>query len=316
MRRTRNITNAAPEKRADAILTADWHLRDNVPICRGDEFEPAQWAKVNFVKHLQKTHYCPVIHAGDLFNHWRPSPYLLGKAIEHLPDEFYTIYGNHDLPQHNFEERSKSGIHVLERAGQLSVLGKSVEYFEFPVGARKMSVIEGVHWGYTPVGIEGDFHRKILVYHIMTYQGKKPWPGITDPRAGGILRKYPEYDLILTGHNHKAFVETCQSRLLVNPGSLTRQDADQIDFQPRVYLYYADTNTCEPCFLPCKSNAVNRSHIDRSSERDDRIDAFISKLGGNYDAGLDFGANLERFFKTNNIDKEVEQKVYKAIEHD
>jgi len=293
-------------KKADAILSADFHLRDSIPICRGDEFESAQWKKVDFISALQKTHDCPVLHSGDLFNHWKPSPYLLSKTMEHLPDEFYTIYGNHDLPQHNFEERDKSGIYVLEQAGKLKVL-------------------QGTHWGEKPKGASWQFYihrdasgdaevREVLIWHVMTYQTKLPWPGCTDPKAAGILRKYKDYDVILTGHNHKAFVETYEKRLLVNPGSITRQDADQIEFAPRVYLYYAETNTVEAAFLPIESDAVSRAHIERSSERDDRIDAFITKIGGEYDAGLNFETNLEKFFQSNNIRTSVKEKIYKAIE--
>jgi N-acetylmuramoyl-L-alanine amidase len=43
-------------------------------------------------KKLQEKHQCPVFHAGDLFDYWKPSPWLISKAIEHLPDKFYTIY--------------------------------------------------------------------------------------------------------------------------------------------------------------------------------------------------------------------------------
>ena len=55
-------------KRADnrtpsAILTADWHLRDDQPICRTDDFWSTQWRKVNAVTELQTRHGCPVIHA-------------------------------------------------------------------------------------------------------------------------------------------------------------------------------------------------------------------------------------------------------------
>jgi len=294
MKRTKNITH----KKASFILTSDWHLRESIPICRTEEFLTAQWTKVDFISALQQEHGCPVLHAGDLFNHWKPAPYLLSKTMEHLPEQFRTIYGNHDLPQHNFEERDKSGIYVLEQAGKLEVL-------------------EGTHWGDTPTKRSAylvGHDRSILMWHVMTYQTKLPWPGCTDPKAAGILRKYKDYDIILSGHNHKAFVETYEKRLLVNPGSITRQDADQIDFKPRVYLYFADTNTVEPVYLPIKSDAVTRMHLDRGNQRDERIEAFISKIGGSYEAGLDFESNLEKFFQSNNIRQSVKEKVYKAIE--
>lgn len=310
MKRTKKNSIGSDLPRPDALLTSDWHLRTDTPLCRTDEeFQKAQWDKVDFIKALQVQYECPVLHAGDLFNHWKPSPWLLSKTMQHLPEQFYTIYGNHDLPQHNIEEQDKCGIFALETAGKLTVL-------------------DGVHWGAKPEGpsyivdrfdgkvYEGLNHtnRKILLYHIMTYQGKTPYPGCKDPKAGGLLRKYPDYDLILTGHNHKAFVETHEERLLVNPGPITRQAADQIDFAPRVYLYYADENIVKPIFLPIENNAVSRSHLERNEERDDRIESFISKLSGEFKAGLDFEENLEHFFKKNKVTPKEKDIIYKALE--
>ena len=298
-------------KKADLILTSDWHLRETIPVCRTDNFWETQWKKVQFVSDLQHKHECPILHAGDLFHHWKPSPYLLSYAISWLPDQFYTIYGQHDLPQHNWENREKSGINALSVAGAIRVL-------------------PGVHWGQGMVlksslpSFSLDYmvddedksvlQRNILVWHHMIWQGKRLWPGQTDPSAIAVLKKYPEYDLILTGDNHKAFTETHDGRLLVNPGSLTRQAADQIDFEPRVYLYYADENRVEAVRIPISEDAVTRVHLDRSDARDDRISSFITKIGGDWKAGMSFEDNLEQFFQTNNVRQSVKDIIYKAIE--
>lgn len=289
-------------KRPSAILCGDFHLREDQPVCRTDDHETAQWIKVDFIKALQKKYNCPVLHSGDLFNHWKPSPHLLSKTIEHLPEQFWTIYGNHDQPQHNMELVYKSGIRTLFKAGKLKI---------FP----------GVHWGTFPetykqlrveqTEIKG---KKILVYHIMTYQAKTPWPGCIDPMAGKLLRKYPEYDLILTGHNHKSFVEHYEGRLLVNPGSLTRHDADQINHKPRVYLWYAETNTVKPVYLPIEDNVISREHIERKEERDGRIEAFISQLDSEWEAEISFEENLKRFFSHNKIRDSVKDIVMNSIE--
>jgi len=294
VRRTKTI------KKADGILCGDLHLRVDPPVCRTDDFEPTQWGKLDFISALQRKHECPVLCSGDLFNHWKPSPYLLSKTMEHLPDQFYTIYGNHDLPQHNINEQEKCGIFALWKAGKLEIL-------------------DGTHWGDVPNGRSFYFvnaDRLGLVWHTMTYQVKKPWPGIKDPKAGGILRKYPDYDLILTGHNHQAFVEEHAGRILVNPGSMMRQDADQIDFKPRVYLYYAQENRVEAVFLTISESAVTRGHIEKIQERDNRIDAFIEKVNSDWAAEMSFEKNLEAFFQANKIRKSVERITYKAIENE
>ena len=295
-------------KRADAILMSDPHLRLDVPVCRSEaEFEPTQWMKLNFISDLQRIHNCPVLCGGDLFHHWKASPELLSKTMQWLPRNFHTIYGQHDLPQHSLLNKDKSGIFALETAGALTVL-------------------PGVHWGQDPekaskvldyMNDDEDYtvmQRRILVWHKMNYQGKMPWPGCTDPKAGKLLRKFPEYDLILTGDNHKPFTEEYENRILVNPGSLMRQSADQADFRPRVYLYYAETNTVEAVYIPIQSGSVSRDHLERSSERNARISAFVEKIEGEWLSGLDFETNLEEFFKANRVRSQTKEICYKAID--
>lgn len=289
-------------KKADAILTADWHLQEgNPPVCRIDNFEKAQWRKVDIISALQSQHNCPVIHAGDLFDYWKPSPELLSKTVQHLPNRFMTIYGNHDLPQHNLELAKKSGIYNLWINQQLGIFS-TCNWLETP---SKPS------W-------QGEFYegieRKILVWHVMTYQGKEPWPGCTDPRGATLLRKYPQFDLIVTGDNHKPFVEQHEDRLLVNPGSIFRITASQETHKPRVYLWYADTNTVEPVYLPIEDDVISREHIDIKVERDNRIDAFISTLSDDWEARMSFEENIEQFRKANNVRQSVMDIIYKSIE--
>lgn len=286
-----------------AILTSDWHLRETAPVCRTDDFWEAQWNKVDYVSELQYEYDCPVFHAGDLFHHWKPSPYLLSQTLAHLPKKFYTVYGQHDLPQHNLSLSEKCGIYTLLSCGRL----------ELAVGA---------HFGEEPkphMAYNWPGPRTMLMMHRLTWTGKPPWPGCTELSAEDLLRKYPDYDLILTGDNHKSFVcgkGTCEDvgRLLVNPGSLTRQSADQLNHRPCVYLWYTEDNTVVPSYLPINKNAISREHIDKKERHDERIEAFISRLNTDWDVGLDFNQNLEKFRQENNIRQSVIDVIMRALE--
>lgn len=296
-------------KSPTCIFTSDWHLREDQPVARLDNYWTHQWVKVQCIKNLQKKYDCDVIHAGDLFDHWKPSPFLLRQTILHLPDQFYTIYGQHDLPQHNLDLVNKCGINVLEAANKLGVLSE-----KWHIEIKKDTEIMGIHWGQTPVGFINNGGKKVLVWHKMNYQGKKPWPGCTDPMAASLLRKYSQFDLIVTGDNHKTFHEEYEGRLLVNPGSLMRMDADQINHKPCVYLWYAEDNSIQVIHLPIESNVISREHIEVKEQRDARIDAFVSRLDGSWEAKMSFEDNLEQFFKTNNIRESVKQIIYQSIE--
>lgn len=288
------------ERKPSCILTSDWHLRETVPICRTDDFIAAQWLKVGFINGLQKKYGCPVVHAGDLYDHWKPSPYLLSRTIDFLPDNFYTVYGQHDLPQHSLELAEKCGINTLIAAG-------------------KVFLLMDVHYGKQPTDRDSLFfptepERRVLVWHILTWQGNLPWPGARITSAHELLEKYPQFDLIVTGDNHKTFVERVGGRLLVNPGSLTRQDADQEAHEPCVFLWYAEDNTVQRVLLPAGKGVISREHIEHKQEHDKRISAFVERLDKGQLHGFDFSRNIQEFMQANKIRKSVQDIVWRALE--
>jgi len=285
----------------DLILSADWHLREDTPICHTGDFQKEQWDAMRFISNLQKEYGCPVICSGDLFHHWKPSPELLSKASIYMPKEVYAVYGNHDLPQHNMDLSEKSGFYNLAINGKISRLDEGSE-------------IEGCSWNETPLR-DTQFNRlEVVVWHIMVYQGKLPWPGCTDPMAAKLLMKYPEYKLIVTGDNHKTFVEEYKGRLLVNPGSLTRQTSAQVNHKPCVFLYYAATNTVKPVYLPIEQGVINREHMEKAENKDERIASFISKLNTGWKAARNFEETLKAFKQENEVSDSVMSIIYKAIE--
>jgi predicted phosphodiesterase len=287
--------------RVDAILTADWHLRDSVPVCRTDDFWAAQWKKVDHVAQLSwRYDACPVLHAGDLLDHWRASPYLLSSAIAHMPPKFWTVLGNHDLPQHNLELAERSGTQTLAAGGALTIL-------------------PGCHMGKQPqpehaLEIAG---RKVLVWHEGVWKDAPPWPNCKARSADSVLEEFPEYDLILTGDFHTPCIERSGDRLLVNPGSLMRQTADQINFRPRVYLWDAERNQVLPEYLPIDAAAVSREHLDIAHDRDKRIEAFVARLDSSKTgAELNFEQNLWQFLReqASTIDARTEEIIRRAVE--
>ena len=72
-------------RKADAIITADIHLRESTPICRTDNFFEALFNKIKFLKELKKQHKCKIIDGGDLFDSAKSSLYLVGWALKKLP---------------------------------------------------------------------------------------------------------------------------------------------------------------------------------------------------------------------------------------
>ena len=291
MRRTKLL------KEPTAILTSDWHLREDSPTCFTGDWYHEQWEAVQTVFDLQAKYNCPVIHAGDLFHHWKPSPNLLSQTLFFLPKKFYTIYGQHDLPQHSWELRDKTGLHTLEAAGRLTVLTEC-------------------HYGKTPVKGSLFFPGSevtILVWHYLTYI-KAPFPGAKEGMAEGLLRKYPQYDLIVTGDNHQSFQTEYKGRHLVNPGSLTRQKADQINFEPKVYLWYIEEGVILSVPIPYTEGSISREHLDVKEKRDNRYEAFVTRIDDDWEVEMSFETNLETYYTTNPTRESVKQIIYKATE--
>lgn len=290
------------------IITSDWHLREpNAnPVCRTDNFYETQWKKIAFIKRIQAENgMCPIIHAGDLFHHWKPSPELLSKTIINLPKNFYTIYGNHDLPQHSLELLHKSGIHTLRVAGALTVISTG-------------------HFGSEDIG---ELNNNVGIWHKFVYKkgsDEEGWAVKNNSTilAENVLQKYPKYDIIITGDNHSAFVvkrqdESGKIHYLINPGSLTRQTAMQEDFQPRIYIYDKNRKKkLEKIYIPIVKSAVSREHLDEKQERAEALEVFINQLKQEHEwmKSLDFKQNIEMYMQSNKVNKAVRALVYAALE--
>ena len=297
------------EKQVDAIFTADWHLRETSPVCRVDDFWETQWKKVSWLFALaRKYDMAEVLHAGDLFDSWKPSPFLLSSAIERFPDytqpwgvKFYSVLGNHDLPYHSLEHRKKCGMETLEQAGSLAIW-------------------KGCHWGQTPdpgMAFYVVSGRKVLIWHKYVWRGDNKHPGVSESdEAMNVLRRYGHMaDVILTGDNHHPFVvRTTKGKMLVNPGGITRQTADQKS--PRIYLYHAEDNSVTPVSVPHDPKAVSREHLVRAEEKENRMTAFVERLDKDWDVELSFSRNLDSFLSKNKIDKKTVDVVYRCIEEE
>lgn len=301
-------------KKADAIFTADMHLRLDTPECRTDDYRSAQARKVAWLAGLQVEHGCPVIDAGDVFDHWKVEPELEGWAIRNLPAKIITVPGNHDLPQHSLKLYEKSSLHVLEAAGTVKVL-RPKNSSEIPILQTRYGTIaiEGFPYGEEIIQtVTPHADRRIAVVHA--YVAETVPAFIADGwTPAQLLAALPGYDVIVGGHNHMPLVYEHKGHLVINPGSMMRATADQADHRPRAYLWYADTNTVEPAYFPIELGAVSRAHLAKAEERDARLAAFVNRLDAETEVGLSFEQNLERYLAANAVGEAVRDMVWEAV---
>lgn len=314
MKRTRN------NKPPDAILTSDWHIRSDSPIARTDNYCEAMFGKLSFIIDLAQKHDCPILLAGDLGH--RPGPrnwpfQLLYWCMTTLPQaEIIAIAGQHDLPGHQLDLFNESGMGILRKGGAISFIQSPAS---FPQQGDKIHFeLHPFSFG-VPISKPTNEHcpvPRIAVTHQMIIQDRELWPGQKAPKGHEILKKYPQYNLILSGDNHNAFTAEYEGRWLVNPGSLMRAHADQVDHKPRVYLWYADTNEIEKVYIPIQQDVLSREHIEKKNHRESRFQSFVKQTEKTWNKGelsLSFKNNMEIFFSKNRLRKPVKTKIIKAM---
>lgn len=301
-------------KKVSALLSADLHIRNDVPVCRTDDYFAAMERKIDFILDLSKKYVCPILVAGDIGDKSQWPNWLLKWAINKLEGhKIIVIPGQHDLPGHRLALWKKSGIGVLHAAEVITLLGPHdlESYWEFD-----NFLVNAFPYGEEIHHIEGLDNSKpqIAMAHQMVIENKELWPDQNAFTGHQLLRKFPEYSLILSGDNHQTFTAEYKGRRLVNPGSLMRSTAAQIDHEPCMFLWNAESNEIEKVLLPIEKDVINREHIDRQQEKDKRTEAYVTHLKKGYEVGLSFDDNMDKHFLANRARKRVKEKVYEAME--
>ncbi len=315
-------------KQPSAILCSDIHLQFKQPVAWTSDYRKGQEETWKFICDLQKelsvNDAIPlaVLMGGDIFDthggalsKWVP-PELISWAINHLPENIIAIPGQHDLPQHNMELYPRSALAALEAAGKVEVLLPGRDETEISLGWGRNVLIKGFGWDVDPVPFESskDYERTIAMIHVMTYLPKQlPYPGCKADNTRKLMGKLEGFDLILTGDNHTPFIVDDGDQVLVNPGCIMRRTAAHIDYEPCVYLWYAEDNTVEAVKLP-KIGELTRDHVEAENVKNERLEAFVEHLASTEDLTIEFEPNLERFMAENDTSKAVQNRVWEIVD--
>ena len=299
MKIIRNLINC------DAILTSDWHMMEQSknPVCRLDNHFEAQSNKIKQINKLQKKYKCPIFFAGDLFEHWKVSPELINHCLKIFPDKIWGIPGQHDLPQHNINLINKSAFQTMIYGGKIKFLSKlgwwgfnsdEVEYFKFK-------------------------NKLVIILHLLVYKDKEPFPGSNAPSVDKIFKMFPKADLILTGDNHMTFSAVSyrngKKQILINPGSLTRHKADQINHKPSVFLWDSQNNSCFRYYLSVNDSVIIRDHLDYIKQKEEIQNKFINSLKMQWTTGLSFFDNIQKGIYKNPLSNSVKKYVLRWCRH-
>lgn len=292
------------------IFTADWHLRHIAPVCRIDDFYDTMFNKVRFVFETASFYNAPIIVGGDLGHYCEWDNCLLYNFIT-LKKEFshvkiMTTPGQHDLSYHKFASWKHSGTGVLNAVGLLDVVScekiKNTKFYFFPFGKEMQH------------NVKTEGYKTVAVIHQMVIQ-KQLWAGQRAKTGLGLLKEFPEYDIIVCGDNHLPFVEKDKDRFLINCGSLMRTTQDQRKHKPRVYLWDSVKNKIEEIYIPIKKNVFRKNLIDSFDNKNAELFVRTIKKYGGYNNEFSFKENLRKFIGENidNFGKDTFAKINEAI---
>jgi len=283
------------------LLTGDWHIDNNKPERRTDDYWNTVKNKISFIVDLAVEENAIVLQPGDFFNSHKANDFLKRWVIQKLRNKditTLTVFGQHDLRYHSSDIKN-TPLGVLQAAGVASILDS------YPITYSAVDVYGASWWENIPKPIDPK-PTNILVLHKMIIKDEKLWEGQEDAAMGNILLKSSGFDLILSGDNHSHFtISTKTGKHLVNAGSLLRTAIDQSDHVPTVYIYDSVKKTITPHEVPHKpfSEVFDLSKYEAEKERDEKLEAFMERITGEVELeGLDFIKNMDAYVSSAELD--------------
>lgn len=290
------------------LITGDWHIREDQPTSRTDDFWETQKRKLEWLFEFAVMKGCShILQPGDFFNRGRPvqSQILEVFMIQLLQKHRVSVLavpGNHDLPYHRMDQLDRSSIGVLIEGGFVWNLDAN------PLSVQDIEVF-GAGWGNELPKTDPE-KLSIGVAHV-SIDVDNSFPGWENARD--YLRRQP-YQLLVTGDNHQQFEIEEDEKLLINPGCLTRQSISDIDHEPAVYLFDTDrpgSFTRVP--VPIEHGVLVQSKRKEIEERDEKIQAFVESMKRDGEVSLSFESNLKRMIDENNVPQPVADLIWESI---
>ena len=275
------------------IVSADWHLRDDRPLCHKDiDWLGQQEDDLIFIVNEANKRDAELIIAGDVYDVPRVSPSVSNMLVQVLSKAtvpIHIIAGNHSLQYHNQENLMNSSI------GALSLLEN--------LGIRYYECVDNSEDGIFEHAVQ--ISDEITIIHTLTFPNKDLVPfGAKAQAPEDLFKKYPTKYLI-TGDYHRNFLASENDRLLINPGCTNIQTADMLDYQPVIYYLDTDTSFVDVISIPVNKEVLTDNHLTEKKERDNRITSFIETVKKHGMISLSFEDNLRKAITLNNVDSNV-----------
>lgn len=313
-----------------AILCSDIHLSLRQPACRADDWLEVQRDYLGQVKSLACTakerwlgnrnttgRSVPVLCAGDIFDRWNPPPELIRFALEHLPDGMICVPGQHDLPEHRFDQIHRSAYGCLREAGKIRC---AATHRRSEVPSRSHISLEegwaayGFAWG-EPV--EPPLQEKsVAICHQYIWRIGHSYPGApAEAHVERLMNPLRRYKVAVFGDNHDGFeFRTKLGTYVLNCGGFIIRKSDEIGRRPRVGILRADGSVKIHQLDTGRDKFRTAEEMDGAVEVD--MTGFVEELSRLGEHGLDFRESVRQAAESMDLPGPVRQKVLKCLAED
>ncbi len=303
-----------------AILCSDLHLSLKPPTWRSAEPDwfGAMARPLDEISGLQHEHKCPVLCAGDVFDRWNSPPELINFAMDYLPDNFWAIPGQHDLPYHSYDDIKKSAYWTLVRTNLIKYM-----HPETPTAisdTNKNIVSMGYPWGYEvkPLGPQQEGTLRIAVLHEYNWIPGKEYPSApTTSKLSGKRKNFKGWDIVCIGDNHKGFMRRIGKTTFFNCGSMMRRKSDEKDYKPWVGLVTKQGEVIPHYLDTSKDKHIKQTNVNLNDTKDGiDMDGFLQGLEDLGKDALDFKVAMKHYLHKHKTSKAVRSIIKGAMNNE
>lgn len=296
-----------------AIFVSDIHLSHLPPALRSQEpdWYAAMARPLRELRELQKKlGGVPIICGGDVLDSAKSPAELVNFALQELPDVIYSVAGQHDLFNHNYEDIEKSAYWTLVEANRLFNIepNHSIEIHDTDIR------VFGFPWGFDPQPLNEPQSSWVNIAVVHKYVWKEGFKYLTAPIENEVkqqLFQLSGYDAVVTGDNHAGFIEG----KLCNTGTFMRRISTDLQREPFVGVlkkngtiikHLLDTSN-DAYYQEAEKEIVQTLKIDITAFTDNLLELKSS-------SDLDFAQVLTRCCEQEGVEQEVFDLIQQTIE--
>jgi hypothetical protein len=297
-----------------AVLCSDLHFSQTAPAARSDE---PDWFAVqerawNQIREQAERYDVPIVIAGDVFDNWRSSPQLINFVLRLFSGlEIYAVPGQHDLPNHRYDEVHRSAYGTLIAADSIIDIGQGID-------SRIGIVFHGFAWGREVAswadrkkpGFDGRVH--LAVVHAYCWKDSCHPGASEDDRVGRYADRLKGYDAAVFGDNHAGFMAKSGRCTVFNAGTMICRRQNERSYRPRCGLL-RDNSEVECIYLNTEEDVwTEREEVEAGRADVSGLVAELESLGGD---ALDFEEVLLRRADAEDVPQQTKRLILEALDH-